>query len=262
MRIIVLTAALLFAFGAGFVVARLAAATGIHGTDSSVSSLKAPPSEPRGPAPANASATSPAPSSTPDDASSAPPKYTALRAAVLLASKQFPGMRIQPFTFEQLNPDFAKLYELTPPEVAHLNAVFRRIKEQVDALEAANAKIEPQADGTIRVTIEPLPKEGGAFHDSVRSELLATLGQERSELYRQLSDSDGSDSTEFGGFGLRRTLIEIGSIGPDGKALATWNTSIDPKTSLQTVSMKTDFPALQHLRPALYERIVGASATR
>jgi hypothetical protein len=262
MRIIVLSAALLLAFGAGFAVARFAAATGIHGPDSSASSLKTPPPAPLGPGSANASATSPTTVSIPDAAPGAPPTYAALRAAVLLASKQFSGMRIQPFTFEQLNPDFTKLYELTPPEVAHLNAVFRRAKEQVESLEAANAKIEPQSDGTLRVTIDPLPKEGGAVHDFVRSELLATLGRERSELFQQLSDTDSSTSMEFGGFGLNRTVIEIRPTGPVGKASATWNASIDPKTHLQTVVWQTDLPPIKNLRPALYERIVGAGATR
>jgi hypothetical protein len=262
MRIIVLSAALLLAFGAGFAVARFAAATGIQGTDSSASSLKTPPIEPLVPGPTDASATSPTRSSIPDGPSGAPPTYAALRAAVLLASTQFPGMRIDPFSSEQLNPQFTKLYELTPPEVAHLNVVFRRAKEQVDALEAANAKIEPQPDGTLRVTIEPFPKEGGAFHDFVRSELFATLGPERSELYRRLSDSDESNSMEFGGFGLNRMVFEIRPTGPDGKGAATWNGSIDPKTRLQTFTWQTDLRALKHLRPALYERIVGAGAAR
>lgn len=170
-------------------------------------------------------------------------------------------MRIQPFSGERLDENFAKLYELTPAEVTHLDAVFRRAKEQVGALEAERAEIEPQADGTTRITIEPFPKEGGAFHDSVRAELLATLGPTRSELYRQLSESNDSDATAFGGFGLRRTVIQIEPVGPDGKAQA-WGYSNNTGTKIPTASYRMDLLSLKDLKPALYARITGAGAAR
>ncbi|MBA4138314.1 MAG: hypothetical protein C0518_13460 [Opitutus sp.] len=169
------------------------------------------------------------------------------------------GLNVPPILFEHLNPDFVTLYELTRAEVEHLESVLSRARNQVAELEVEKARISPQSDGTIRVTIDPFPDQGGVILDTVRAEIFATLGAERSEFFRRLSDFDGADSTEFGGFGLRRTIIEIRPGGVHGDASASSTTSIDPATKVQTLSVQTDLPTLKQLQPALHIRIVGST---
>lgn len=249
--------ALLLAFGAGFLVARLttkAAAGAAHiapttGSADVVRKIPERPSDPTaGPAVSSPGVTQ---------------SFPTLRAAELLATKRLQnGSHVPPFAFERLNPDFITLYELSPAEIERLEGVAKRVRAQVASIEAAKAQLAPQPDGTIRITIEPYPREGGVILDALRAEVLATLGEERSEFFRKLSDFDGSNSTEFGGFGLRQTVVEVRALGPSGPGSIRGSTSFDPATSIQTMTTETDFRSLKDTRPELYARLVSAGLAR
>lgn len=260
MRILVIVAALIGTFGAGFAVGRYRA------TASSQAALPVATRSTVGkPAPlavGEIAKGGAAPSDSPDAASSSQ-SYAALRAAVTVATK-LPSLqyRVPAFMGERLNPHFVTLYELTPEEVARIDTALLRARERVGRLEAAKAVIAPHPDGSVRISVEPFPAEGGMVLDGVKSELLATLGPTRSDCFRALSDFDGTDSTEFGGFGLSRTVIEIRSSGPTGQGSLTSSTSFDPETKLQIRSMQTDATALKQDRPFLYKRLEKAGLAR
>ncbi len=257
MRILFMTTALLVAFGAGFLVARLtiepaAGPIRVAPTTKSADVVRQIPERPSDLV------------ATPEVSSPAVRQsFPTLRAAALLATKRLQnGSHVPPFTFERLNPDFITLYELSPAEIERLEVAAKRVRAQVASIEAAKAQLAPQSDGTVRITIEPYPREGGALLDALRAEVLTTLGEERSEFFRSLSDFDGSNSTEFGGFGLRQTVVEVRALGPNGPGSMRGTTSFDPATSLQTMTTETDFRSLKDSRPELYARLVGAGLAR
>lgn len=109
---------------------------------------------------------------------------------------------------DKLNPQFIKVFDLSPPEVARLEGSLKLAKEQIDALLSRAATGEISADGAkLTVTVPPQPTEGGVIHDTLLSAFEQVLGPDRFLLFNTMSGDAFEQS--FDQFGLATEIFTV-----------------------------------------------------
>lgn len=167
------------------------------------------------------------------------------------------GIRI--FSNNQITPEFAKLYDLTPAEIAQLNQAYQQTQQRLDALIQQHAKLDPTStDAKLIVTVGSFPAEGGQVYNDFLSVFSTTLGASRYALFNDISEDALEKS--FGSFGLEHTRYEVTRRAPDhgmqfygikrSNALAVISASYHPFVgttwgTLQAEKLKEHFPALR-----------------
>ena len=159
---------------------------------------------------------------------------------------------------EDLNPDFVALYDLSAGQVERLKAAIAAARQGISRIEARAAVISPKDDGSITITIPPLPTEGGQLYDSLNQAIADILGTERYAFYRDMGD-DFEQSSAFDKFGVSQTEISVQNL-PRGQA--NWNTNMDQKTGMLDKRVQMDPVALKNMMPLLYDRLVASGALK
>ena len=167
------------------------------------------------------------------------------------------GLRI--FSNNQITPEFAQLYDLTPAEIAQLNQAYQQTQQRLDALIQQHAKLDPTStDAKLIVTVAAFPAEGGQVYNDFLSIFSTTLGTSRYALFNDISDDALEKS--FGSFGLENTRYEVTRRTPDhgmqfyeikrSNSLAVISASYHPFVgtvlgSLPAERLMEEFPALR-----------------
>lgn len=157
-------------------------------------------------------------------------------------------------TGDILNPDFVKMFGLTPGEEARLNAEIAAAKLRLARLEASHATIKPMQNGGLVVTIPPFPAEGGEVYNTFQRALLETLGPERFAYREQMLGPGSQEDYNLGNFGLTDTVINVRPAGAGSTTTSEWNS--DQKTGLVTMHTDASVEYLKALRPELYKKLV------
>ncbi len=156
---------------------------------------------------------------------------------------------------EELNPDFVKLFGLTPADEARLKGEIAAAKLRMAQLEASHATIKPKEKGGWVVTVPPFPVEGGEVYDRFQHALHDTLGAERSAYYEQMSVSSSWDGAGLGNFGLTDSVINVKAIGEEKTTTSQWGS--DQNTGVVTMRTDASVEYLKALRPELYKKLVA-----
>ena len=114
-----------------------------------------------------------------------------------------------------LTPGFTELFALTPAEQRTLQQSIDVARDRLADLERANATIERDAGGAIRISVKPFPEAGGVAYDELLKSFSDTLGPDRHAAFLAL----GVEQVEraLARFGAAQRTITISEeIEPDG----------------------------------------------
>jgi hypothetical protein len=154
-----------------------------------------------------------------------------------------------------LNPDFVKMFGLTPAEESRLNGEMAAAKLRLAQLEASHARITRTQNGGLVITIPPFPVEGGEVYNTFEHALRETLGAERFSYREQMLGSGSQDDYNFGNFGLTDSVINVKLAGERSTTTSEW--ASDQKTGLVTMHTDASLDYLRALRPQLYQKLVA-----
>jgi hypothetical protein len=164
---------------------------------------------------------------------------------------------------EELNPDFAAVFELSPREKNELKTALQNARVRVAELESRHARIEPKGPKEFTISIPPFPAEGGAVFDELTKSIRSTLGETRHPLYLQLSRYDFEGSSAFGMFGLGETVINVKPMRNEkGGPTATGTMSSNQETGTMSKTLDTDPDFLGVQYPLIYQRMIASGLLR
>jgi RNA polymerase sigma factor (sigma-70 family) len=145
----------------------------------------------------------------------------------------------------QLETAFIELFALTLDEQSVLQRAVEQAREQLHALEEANATVTQNEKGDVTVTIKPFVKAGGAVYDELQASFAQVLGPERNAAYLALG-SEQVEKALVGFGGVERTVtFSYNPNAADGKSpYVVRDARKDPHNSSTNVS---DYKSLEEV---------------
>ncbi len=158
---------------------------------------------------------------------------------------------MEPFSLK-LNEDFVRAFDVTPGERRTLEAMLEKTRADLDRAELAQARIEPQADGTFTISIAAFPQEGGRILDRLVEDFGNTMGPQRADFLREMNLL-GEEGFSFDGFGTRTTKVQLQ---PASSASAnSWSIHLDEATGAYNEEGRMNLARFREKFPLVYEKM-------
>ena len=163
---------------------------------------------------------------------------------------------LSPVNYSQkLDENFVRLFAVTPVEREEFESLVATTDAGLARAAANVARVEPQADGTFKISIPPFPEEGGRIYDQFVAKVGEIMGPERTAYMKEMKILDENGIQQFDRFGIMQTTVELN---PAAATQSHWFMQFDEKTTLTTRTARLDLRSFRSKYPAIYENMRAA----